>query len=175
MSFVPYIGQEALQERIGQMARQLDADYTGRQPLLLGILNGAFIFLADLIRQMHSIPEVSFVKYASYEGTSSTGEGKTLLGLRENIEGRHVVIVEDIVDTGLTITALKKYLEPFRPASVEIAALLLKREALVHPVNLKYIGFEIQNKFVLGYGLDYNGLGRHLPSIFVLQEGKIAH
>ena len=133
-------------------------------------LNGSFIFAADLMRMLTIDCEISFVKMSSYNGTSSTGNVKKLVGLKENIEGRTIVIVEDIVDTGLTMEQMLKYLEEFKPAEVHICTLLLKPENLKRDLNIEYVAMEIPNDFILGYGLDYDGLGRNLRDIYVVKE-----
>jgi hypoxanthine phosphoribosyltransferase len=138
-------------------------------PVLIGVLNGSFIFLSDLVKTI-SIPiEVSFVKVSSYSGTSSTGVIKNLLGLDIDLQNRSVIIIEDIIDTGLSMKHLLEMILKENPKRVAIATLLLKPDALSHPLNINYIGFEIPNKFVVGYGMDFDGLGRNLPELYQLK------
>ena len=170
LQFVPFLDELRIQERIKALGRIISADYAGKRPVLLGVLNGAFMFVADLMRALEIDCEISFVKLRSYEGTQSSGEVETLLGLDTDIEGRHVLLVEDIVDTGNTLHYFLPDLKKLGPASVELAALLIKPEALQHPLDIRYLGFEIENRFVVGYGLDYNGLGRNLPAIYQLKK-----
>ena len=149
------------------MATAIDEKYADKDPLFLGILNGAFMFLGDLAKRVSIPANFSFVKYRSYEATQSTGQVKELIGLGEELRGRHIIIVEDIVDTGLTMQHLVQTLEEMAPASVSIATMLLKPEALQCDLKLDYVGFEIKNAFVLGYGMDYDEYGRNLPEIYV--------
>ncbi len=168
--FVPFISAEAIGQRIAEIGAKINENYAGKSPLLIGILNGSFIFAADLFRELTIDAEISFVKLASYAGTATTGQVVTAIGLKENIEGRHVIIVEDIIDTGKTLSSFLPELHKMRPASVKIATLLTKPDALKYPVAADYCAFEIENKFVVGYGLDYDGLGRNLPALFILKD-----
>ena len=164
------ISQEQLKERVAELGRQISQDYKGKQPLLVGILRGSIMFYADLLREISIDCTMDFMCLSSYHGVSSTGEVRTMLDLRESIKGRHIVIVEDIVDTGLTLDYLMKSLTHRGAASIEICCLLDKpanRKVEVHP---KYIGFQIENEFVIGYGLDYNELYRNLPYIGVFKK-----
>jgi hypoxanthine phosphoribosyltransferase len=167
--FTPYISAEAIRERISQLAKQINAEYTGKRPLFIGILNGAFIFAADLFRNISVDAEISFIKLASYKGTSSTGNVVTAIGMEEKLNGRHVIIVEDIIDTGKTLSAFMPEILQRQPASVKIATFLAKPSALKYPVNADYTAFEIRDSFVVGYGLDYDGLGRNLPGLYILK------
>lgn len=168
LNFIPYISKAKIQERIQELAAQIGQDYKDKDPLFLGILNGAFIFLGDLAKEVTIPVNFSFVKYSSYHATQSTGKVKELIGLGEGLEGRNIIVVEDIVDTGLTMKYLVEELEAQKPASISIATLLLKKEALQYDkLPLDYVGFEIKNEFVLGYGMDYNEYGRNLPEIYV--------
>jgi hypoxanthine phosphoribosyltransferase len=167
--FVPFIDEKALQNRIAQLGNRISEDFKGTSPLLIGVLNGSFMFLSDLSKHIHIPTEISFIKVSSYASTTSTGAVTELIGLQEQIKDRHVIIVEDIVDTGLSMKVLLEKLNEQKPSKIAIVSLLLKPEALVHPINVDYIGFEIPNKFVVGYGLDYNGLGRNLPEIYQLK------
>lgn len=164
--FQPYLTERQINERVRLLGMRINRDYEGRNPLFLAVLNGAFMFAADLFRQVVISCEISFVKVASYDGTESSGAVKDLLGLNEDLEGRHVVVVEDIVDSGLTMRAMLDRLSAKKPASVRIASLLLKPERLREDINVDYLGFEVPDKFLLGYGLDYNGQGRNLRSIY---------
>ncbi|MEL6537760.1 MAG: hypoxanthine phosphoribosyltransferase [Bacteroidota bacterium] len=165
-TFEPFILADAIQERISALGQQIGQDYKDQNPLLLGILNGAFIFAADLMRAISTPCEISFVKYASYHGMASTGTVKELMGINESLKGRHVVIVEDIVDSGETMSMLLDKVASHAPASVEIASCLLKPDALQKDIQIKYLGFSIPNDFVIGYGLDYDGFGREIPDIY---------
>ncbi len=164
--FQPYLTERKINERVRLLGMRINRDYEGRNPLFLAVLNGAFMFAADLFRQVVISCEISFVKVASYDGTESSGAVKDLLGLNEDLEGRHVVVVEDIVDSGLTMRAMLDRLSAKNPASVRIASLLLKPERLREDIHVDYLGFEVPDKFLLGYGLDYNGQGRNLRSIY---------
>jgi hypoxanthine phosphoribosyltransferase len=168
-TFEPYLKEAAIQEKITELAGQLNADYAGKRPLFLSILNGSFLFTADLFKQITIEAEVSFIKLASYKGTSSTGNVITAIGLDINVKGRHILFLEDIIDTGKTLHHYLPQLESMQPASVKIAVLLNKKEALQFPVQIDYACFEIPNKFVVGYGLDYDGLGRNSKDIYQLK------
>ncbi len=168
-TFVPYLKEAAIQEKITELAAQLNKDYTGKRPLFLAILNGSFLFTADLFKQISIEAEVSFIKLASYKGTSSTGNVITAIGLDINVKDRDIIILEDIIDTGKTLHHYLPQLANMQPASVKIAVLLNKKEALQYPVTVDYACFEIPNKFVVGYGLDYDGLGRNSKDIYQLQ------
>ncbi len=168
-TFEPYLKEEAIQEKITELAGQLNQDYAGKRPLFLSVLNGAFLFTADLFKQITIEAEVSFIKLASYKGTSSTGNVITAIGLDINVKDRHIIILEDIIDTGKTLHHYLPQLENMQPASVKIAVLLNKKEALQYPVQVNYTCFDIPNKFVVGYGLDYDGLGRNSRDIYQLK------
>jgi hypoxanthine phosphoribosyltransferase len=168
--FVPYLDEQEIQEKITLLAAQLNKEYEGKKPLFLSILNGSFLFTADLFKQITIEAEVSFIKLASYKGTSSTGNVITAIGLDANVNGRHVIILEDIIDTGKTLHHYLPDLASHQPASVKIAVLLNKAEALAYPVKVDYSCFDIPNKFVVGYGLDYDGLGRNSKDIYQLKE-----
>jgi hypoxanthine phosphoribosyltransferase len=170
LHFRPYLSEAQLQARIRELGQEIAADYQDKKPLFIGILNGAFMFTADLARACHFDADFAFVRLKSYEGTSSSGEVITMIGLKAPVEGRHLILVEDIIDTGRTLHAFLPQLQAQNPASVRIAALLSKPEARVQPLEADYTGFEIPNKFVVGYGLDYNELGRNLPAIYQLEE-----
>lgn len=168
-TFEPYLKEEAIQEKITALAAALNKDYAGKRPLFLSILNGSFLFTADLFKQITIEAEVSFIKLASYKGTSSTGNVITAIGLDMNVKDRHIIILEDIIDTGKTLHHYLPQLESMQPASVKIAVLLNKKEALQYPVQIDYSCFDIPNKFVVGYGLDYDGLGRNSKDIYQLK------
>ena len=168
--FKPYISKEEVQEIVSRMAEKINHDYAGKNPLFLAILNGSFMFTADLFKKLTIPCTVSFVKLASYRGTRSTGNVLTLIGLDEDISERHIVILEDIVDTGKTLSELLPSLEKRNPRSLEVCTLLLKPEALNHPISLKYVGKEIPNAFIVGYGLDYDGQGRNLPEVYQITD-----
>ena len=169
-SFKPMISAQTIADRVAVIGQQITKDYAGKKPLLLSILNGAYMFAADLSRAIDTDLELTFVKLSSYKGTSTTGKVTTVLGLDTDLKGRHIIIVEDIVDTGNTLHNFFKELDKEEPASVEIAACFHKPEALEHPLSIKYLGFEIPNRFIVGYGLDYDGLGRNLPDVYEVNE-----
>ncbi|WP_421941870.1 hypoxanthine phosphoribosyltransferase [Pedobacter sp.] len=165
--FELFLENDTLNKRIRLLGIQLNVDYEGKCPLFIGILNGSFLFMADLIKEVNVPCEVAFMRVASYAGTESTGKVKDLIGLPENLEGRDIIIVEDIVDTGLTLAHILKTIKAKNPASVKVSSLLVKPACLKHEIEgLDYVGFEIPNEFVVGYGLDYNGLGRNLTDIY---------
>lgn len=169
-TFVPYISEEQLSDRVAALGEQLSKDYEGKNPLFVGVLNGSFMFMSDLMKAV-SIPcEVTFVKMSSYSGMESTGAVKQLIGLQDNVFGRNIIIVEDIVDSGLTMEQILAYFEDRGPKSVEITTLLLKPEKLEKKLSIRYTGFEIPEKFVVGYGLDFDGQGRNLKDIYQLRE-----
>jgi len=167
-TFVPYISREEIEKKTALLGRQISKDYSGKRPLFLAVLNGSFVFASDLFRQITIDAEISFIKLASYQGTASTGNVVTAIGLEEQVDGRHIIIVEDIIDTGKTLHEFIPSLLQQHPASIKIAALLTKPDALKFPVQADYSGFEIPEKFVVGYGLDYDGLGRNIPGIYQL-------
>jgi hypoxanthine phosphoribosyltransferase len=166
LNFVPFLSSGQIQDRIRQIAAEINTDFEDDTPIFVPILNGAFMFAADLMKEITSPCEVSFVKLASYHGTRSTGEIEEILGLQSDIRGRQVILVEDIVDTGLTMDRLLKTFREFQPAGISVATLFVKPEALQVSLPLRYKGFEIPNKFIVGYGLDYNGLGRNSRDIY---------
>ncbi|QHV98495.1 hypoxanthine phosphoribosyltransferase [Spirosoma endbachense] len=168
-TFVPFISAEAIQTRIQELAEQINQEYAAKQPLIVVVLNGAFLFAADLAKHLTIPCEITFIRVASYTATESSGQLKQILGLNESIEGRDLIVVEDIVDTGLTLYEVCDQLQAKGPSSLTIATLLFKPAALKKQLDLHYVGFEIENRFVLGYGLDYDGLGRNTPDILVLQ------
>jgi hypoxanthine phosphoribosyltransferase len=168
-TFVPYLPEARIMEAVRKVAGSINSDLKDKHPLFLVILNGSFLFAADLLRNITTDCEVSFMKLSSYHGTSSTGQVKQLIGLNESVKGRHVVIVEDIVDTGNTIVNITDQLRTMEPASIRIATLLFKPAVYSKSIKLDYVGIEIPNDFIVGYGLDYNGLGRNLKDIYVIK------
>ncbi len=167
-TFAPFITADAIQTRIQALAGQINQEYADKQPLIVVVLNGAFLFAADLMKHLTIPCEITFIRVASYAATESTGQLKQILGLSESVVGRDLIVVEDIVDTGLTISEVCDQLRAEVPSSLAIATLLFKPAALTKPIQLQYVGFEIENRFVLGYGLDYDGLGRNTQDILVL-------
>ena len=159
---------KVIQQRIEELARQINNDLTGKEVVFLGILNGAFLFAADLIRRIDFPARISFVKLASYQGTSSSGTIKELIGWNEDIKNKTIVVVEDIVDTGNTLERIVDELVIRKASEIKIAAMLFKPAAYTKSIPLDYIGFEIPNDFVVGYGLDYDGFGRNLSSVYTL-------
>lgn len=167
--FEPYILEADLQKRISELAQQINTEYRDTEVMFISVLNGSFLFMADLFKQITLNAYVQFIRVYSYEGTSTSGKVNEVMGLNESLKGRHVILVEDIVDTGLTIDYIYKTVSAHEPASLKIASLLVKREVYKGSQKLDYVGFEIPNKFVVGYGLDYEGLGRNLPQIYQLK------
>ena len=160
--FEPYISASQIQEKIKELAAALDRDYQGKNPLFIAILNGSFMFAADLFKELKNASEICFIKLASYKGSKSSGHVITSIGL--------VIIVEDIIDTGKTMSEFLPQLLHQHPASLSICALLHKPDAVQYPVKIDYLGFTIPNKFVVGYGLDYDGYGRNFGEIYQLAE-----
>jgi hypoxanthine phosphoribosyltransferase len=160
------IDAKTIDAAVQKMAVEINRDYEGKNPLFLAVLNGSFVFAADLIRKITIPCQISFVKLSSYSGTASTENVKELIGLNEDIKGRHLVIVEDIVDTGLTLDKFFHDLEQYEPASVRLASFTFKKEAFKKSFRIDYLGITIPNEFVIGYGLDYDGYGRNLPDIY---------
>jgi hypoxanthine phosphoribosyltransferase len=169
-TFETSIPEAEIKQRVKELAKEISRDMEGKNPLLLGVLNGAFIFAADLMREMTIPCEISFVKLASYQGTTSTGKVREVLGINEDLTGRDVIIVEDIIDTGLTMKQMIETLGTRRPASVSVCALLLKPDKLQVALDVKYCAFKIPNEFILGYGLDYDQAARGLKDIYTLVE-----
>ena len=167
--FEPYISEESIQEKIKELAAQLNKEYEGKRPIFLSILNGSFLFTADLFKEITIEAEVCFIKLASYKGMTSSGNVITAIGLDANVNGRDIIILEDIIDTGKTLHHFLPQLESSQPASIKIAVLLNKKEALAYPVKVDYACFDIPNKFVVGYGLDYDGVGRNTKAIYQLK------
>ncbi|MFZ7116659.1 MAG: hypoxanthine phosphoribosyltransferase [Bacteroidota bacterium] len=157
-----------IDRRIKELGAKLNEDLKNTRPIFVSVLNGSFMFAADLFREIKMEAEITFIRVSSYSGTESTGTVKSVVGIKENLEGRTVVIVEDIVDTGDTAIYLIDELKKQNPEKILFASLLLKPEALRHPVKVDYVGFEVPNDFLVGYGLDYDGLGRNLKDIYKL-------
>lgn len=168
--FKPYLSVQQIDEQVKRVAKEINNDYKDKRPLFIGILNGSFMFASDLFKEVSIEAEISFIKLASYKGTKSTGLVITSIGLDEALKDRHVIIVEDIVDTGKTLSEFLPQLVDQRPASLKIVALLHKPDALKHPLKIDYLGFNVPDKFLLGYGLDFDGLGRNLKEIYQLVE-----
>jgi hypoxanthine phosphoribosyltransferase len=166
--FSEYLTEEVIQRRIEELAKQINSELAGKEVVFLGILNGAFLFAADLFRRIDFPARISFVKLASYKGTSSSGAIKELIGWNEDINNKTIVVIEDIVDTGNTLERIVDELIIRKVAEIRIAAMLFKPEAYTKLIPLHYIGFEIPNNFVVGFGLDYDGFGRNLPSVYTL-------
>ena len=164
--FVKSISREEIDKEIKRVAAQINNDYAGKRPLFLGVLNGSFMFVADLLKNIEIECEISFVKLSSYQGTETTGQVREVIGLSESLEGRDVIILEDIVDTGHTMHKMMQSLKNSNPASVEIASLFVKPARMQVPVDVKYALFTIPDRFIVGYGLDYDGLGRNLPDVY---------
>jgi hypoxanthine phosphoribosyltransferase len=169
-TFRPFIDEATIQRRVLETAKQIAADYKGLDPLFIVILNGSFMFAADIFRHIDIPAEISFIKLASYKGTTSTGNVITAIGMDENLTGRHVVILEDIIDSGKTLNSFLPELWQRQPASIKIAVFLSKPTALQYDVKPHYHCFEIPDDFVVGYGLDYDGLGRNLPCLYTLAD-----
>ncbi|MCG2616408.1 hypoxanthine phosphoribosyltransferase [Terrimonas sp. NA20] len=169
-SFEPYLTEEMIQQRVKALAAQINEDYAGKRPYFVAILNGSFMFASDLFKHLTVDADICFIKLASYKGMQSSGKVLTSIGLDEDLFGKDVIIVEDIVDTGKTLHHFLPRLEHQQPQSLRIATLLHKPEATEFPLSLAYVGFEIPNKFVVGYGLDYDGLGRNLKEIYQVSE-----
>ena len=169
-TFETSMPEAEIKNRVKELAQQMSRDLEGKNPLLLAVLNGAFIFAADLMREMTIPCEISFVKLASYQGTTSTGTIHEVIGINEDLSGRTVVIVEDIVESGLTIKRMMEQLGTRNPASVQVCTLFFKPERLKEDLKLDYVAFEIPNDFILGYGLDYDQQGRGLKDLYTLVE-----
>ncbi|PLX25946.1 MAG: hypoxanthine phosphoribosyltransferase [Salinivirgaceae bacterium] len=162
------IPHEAILERVAKLAEQMNEDLKDKEVIFLGILNGSFMFASDLYKQIKIPSLISFLKLASYTGTSTTGKVKRLIGINEDIANKTVVIIEDIVDTGITLEQIIKQLRGYDPADIKVATLLFKPEAYQKDFDIDYIGFSIPPEFIIGYGLDYDGLARNLPHIYKL-------
>ena len=166
--FVPFISAETIQHKVKELAAQLDKEYAGKRPLFIAVLNGSFMFASDLFKSLTIEAEICFIKLASYKGTRSTGHVITSIGLDADITNRHIIILEDIIDTGKTMHSFLPQVLNQQPLSLKIAVLLHKPEATEFEVKIDYCCFSIPNKFVLGYGLDYDGFGRNIAEIYQL-------
>lgn len=166
LEFKKFISASKINEKVNALGACISEDYKNKKPLLLPILNGSFIFAADLAREIKADCRISFVKHSSYQGTQSTGQLNTLIGLNESLFGQDIIIIEDILDTGLTLSKVVQEFETLGVKSVEIVTLVRKAPARDHTIQPKYVGFDIDNEFVLGYGLDYDGYGRNLKDIY---------
>ncbi len=167
-TFTTYLSEEAIQQKVAELAAKIDAEYRNRRPLFIAILNGSFMFAADIFKHLTIEAEICFIKLASYRGMKSSGQVITAIGLDHDLYGRDVVILEDIVDTGKTLHEFLPQLHHQQPKSFAIVTLLHKSEASKFPLTIAHVGFEIPDKFVVGYGLDYDGLGRNLKEIYQL-------
>jgi len=166
LEFRKFISEEKIQNKIKELAAQINADYAGKTPIILPILNGSFMFASDLMKELTIPCRISFVKVSSYAGTQSTGQLKTLIGHDESLFNQDIIILEDIIDTGLTLEKILEELRALGAKSVEAISLLRKQPAREKNIEIKYIGFELDMEFVLGYGLDYDGLGRNSRDIY---------
>lgn len=169
-TFEPFISALQIEHAVESIALKLNNNYAGKSPVILPVLDGAFVFAAALAKHLNFDAQFSFIKYKSYHNTQSTGKVSQLLGLDIDIKGKDIILLEDIIDTGLTVSHLLKELEQYQPASVAVVTLLSKPEALKVELQMDYVGMEIPNRFIVGYGMDYNGLGRNLNGIYVLKE-----
>jgi hypoxanthine phosphoribosyltransferase len=167
-TFGIYIQDQEIQLAIQTIANEMNVHYADKKPIFISVLNGAFMFTADLLKKIEVPCELSFIKLSSYSGTTSTGTVKEIVGLQEEIAGRDVIVIEDIIDTGITMQKIILQLELKNPASIRIATLLLKPDSVKVPINPDFVCFSIPDKFVVGYGLDLNGIGRNLPDIYQL-------
>ncbi len=168
--FKPFITDEQIQKEVTRIAGEMNKDLADSDPIFLGILNGAFMFASDLYKQLNFPCQITFLKLASYSGTQSTGTVKQLIGINRDLKDRVVVVLEDIVDTGVTLETIIRQLSGYQPKEIRVATFLHKPEATVKEVNLDYVGIEIPNDFILGYGLDYNGYGRNFKEIYQLVD-----
>ena len=168
--FEIYMDSTVIQNRVHEIGLEINKDYKDKSPLFIGVLNGAFMFAADLFKHLIIDSEISFIKMSSYRDFSSTGDVKQLLGLNEPIFNRNVILLEDIVDSGDTITTLLELMSGLGPKSIEVASLLVKPNALKRKIYIKYTGFEIPEDFIVGYGMDYNGLGRNLNELYQIKS-----
>ncbi len=175
LQFVPFIAEDEIATAIDRVSDQLNKELSDKKPLFIGVLNGAFMFVSEVVKRFNYDCEVSFVKFSSYEGTKTTHEVKELIGLNEKLTGRTVVVLEDIIDTGNTIALLSETLKDKGCSDVKIATLFFKPEAYTKKINIDYIGFEIPNKFIVGYGLDYDGLGRNLTQVYQLKSNNMTN
>ncbi len=170
LQFEPFISEEKITRSIEKISDQINRDFKDENPVFLGVLNGAFMIASEIIRRFEGNCEVTFVKLGSYEGTSTSGNVETLIGLSHSLEGRKIIVIEDIVDTGNTLAAIDRILNDHKVVEYRIATLFLKPDAYRKDYKIEYIGMEIPNDFIVGYGLDYDGLGRNLTQVYKLKE-----
>lgn len=175
LQFTPFISEAEIEAGIEKVAAQINADFAGKNPLFLGVLNGAFLFAAELIKRFEGDCEVNFVKLSSYDGTGTTGKVESLMGLTESLKGRNVVVIEDIVDTGNTLESIHGILLKEQVNQYKIATLFYKPASYKKDLHIDYVGMEIPNDFIVGFGLDYNGLGRNLTQVYKLKENKMTN
>lgn len=168
--FELYLTQGQINERIKDLGKEITAFFQGEELIILGVLNGSFLFMADLVREIDIPVRCEFIKVSSYHGTETTGKIKSILGLSLDLKGKNVLIIEDIVDTGITMNYLLSELSEQYPRRLSVATLLFKKDAFRFNYKLDYVGFEIPDKFVVGFGLDYDGLGRNLPNLYQLSK-----
>ncbi|GAB3006724.1 hypoxanthine phosphoribosyltransferase [Cyclobacterium sediminis] len=168
--FEQYLKEAVLLKRVKELANAINHDYRGKNPIFLAVLNGSFMFMSDICKEVSVDVKVSFIKIASYTGIKSDGKVRDMIGLEESLQGKDVIIVEDIVDTGNSMWHLLETINAQKPKSVEIVSLLTKPEALKKPIDIKYVGFEIPDLFVVGYGLDFEGLGRNLRDLYQIVD-----
>lgn len=168
--FEPFIPEDRIQNEVGRIADEMNRELASKDPIFLGILNGAFMFASDLYKQLDFPCQITFLKLASYSGTHSTGTVKQLIGINRDLKDRVVVVLEDIVDTGVTLETIIRQLSGYQPAEIRVATFLHKPDATVKEVKLDYVGMEIPNDFILGYGLDYDGYGRNFKEIYRLVD-----
>lgn len=169
-TFEPFLSKEEIANRVAELGKQITQDYTNKELHIVVVLNGAFMFASDLVKHIQLTSDMSFIKVSSYQGTATTGIVRDLIGLEGDVSGKDILLIEDIVDTGVTLSHLLKMFGERGAKSIAIASLLFKREAYQKEHAIDYVGFEIPNKFVVGYGLDYDGLGRNIPEILKLNE-----
>ena len=168
--FEPFIPEDKIQQEVSRIAEEMNRDLASKDPIFLGILNGAFMFASDLYKQLDFPCQITFLKLASYSGTQSTGTVKQLIGINRDLKDRVVVVLEDIVDTGVTLETIIRQLSGYQPAAIRVATFLHKPDATITEVHLDYVGMEIPNDFILGYGLDYDGYGRNFKEIYRLVD-----
>ena len=175
LKFTPFISEAEIETAIEKVAAKINEDFKGKTPVFLGVLNGAFLFASEVIKRFQGDCEVNFVKLSSYQGTTTSGEVNSLMGLTQPLEDRHVVVIEDIVDTGNTLESLDKILKAEKVKEFKVATLFYKPEAYKKSLHIDYVGMEIPNDFIVGYGLDYDGLGRNLTQVYKLKESKMTN
>jgi len=168
--FIPFLNEKTISDTITTLAEKIKKDYEGKKPIFIVVLNGAFLFAAELFKKFKGEAEISFVRVSSYSGTASTGEVKEFIGFDEHLKGRDLILIEDIIDTGITMEILLAKANELNPASLKVATLLFKPKACLKPIKIDYTGFEVENDFLVGFGLDYNGLGRNLTEIYKLSN-----